>query len=187
MRKAILALFETGAISSCTSPSTIRGCCSRTMPMSERGPSPGCSPRSTRSSHQIPRTGHRQDLGGGQALGRGAPASGQRPHSRSLGPACCPLRRCRLAQWGVQRGRPHDGVGVAQAEALGPPGRVSDTGGLCGPRRSAAGVQTGLRRPMGHQRRPVSRLKVLHSRAAQLRQFLTPGLGCQGDGTAGRS
>ena len=57
--------------------------------------------------------------GGRQALGRGAPASGQRPHSRSTGPALCPLGRCRLARWGVQRGRPHDGVGAAQAETSG--------------------------------------------------------------------
>jgi hypothetical protein len=85
-----------------------------------------------------PRTGDRQDPGGGEALGRRAPASGQRPHSRSFGPAFYPPGRCRLARWGVQRGRPHDGLGVAQAEALGPSGRVSETGGLCGPRRSAA-------------------------------------------------
>ena len=66
--------------------------------------------------------------GGRQALGRRAPAPGQRSHSRSTGPAFCPLGRCRLARWSIQRGRPDDGVGAAQAETLGPSGRVSETG-----------------------------------------------------------
>ena len=86
------------------------------------------------------------------------------------------LGQCRLARWGVQRGRSHDGVGAAQAEAFGPSGRVSETGCLCCPRRSAACIQTGFRRPMGHQRRVVRKLadKVLHWVA------VVPGLGAEG-------
>src|SRR3954464_10412443 len=45
MRKAILRCSR-AARSSSTSPSTMRAC-SRTVPMRGRGPSPGCSPRST--------------------------------------------------------------------------------------------------------------------------------------------
>src|SRR3954452_22783220 len=52
-----------------------------------------------------------------------------------------------------QRGRSDDGVGAAQAESFGPSRRVSETGCLCCPRRSAARIQTGFRRPMGDQRR----------------------------------
>jgi hypothetical protein len=72
-------------------------------------------------------------------------------HPRSIGPACCPLGRCRLARWGVQRGRPHDGVGAAQAETVGHSGRVSGAGGLCRPRRSAARIRARVRRPVGIQ------------------------------------
>ena len=69
------------------------------------------------------------------------------------GPALCPAGRCRLARRRVQRGRPDDGVGAAQAEAVGAAGRVSDAGCLCRARRSAARIRTGLRRPVGDQRR----------------------------------
>ncbi len=65
----------------------------------------------------------------------------------------CPLGRRRLARWDVQRGRPDDGVGAAQAESFGASGRVSQTGCLCCPRRSPARIQTGFRGPMGDQRR----------------------------------
>src|SRR4051795_10665450 len=84
--------------------------------------------RGQRRGAADPRPRDRQVRGGRQALGRRAPAAGQRSHSRSAGPAFCPLGRCGLARWSVQRGRSHDGVGVAQAETLGPSGRVSDTG-----------------------------------------------------------
>ena len=46
--------------------------------------------------------------------------------------------RCRLARWCVQRGRPDDGVGAAQAEIIGHSGRISEPGRLCRARRSAA-------------------------------------------------
>ena len=58
-------------------------------------------------------------------------------------------RRCRLARWCVQRGRPDDGVGAAQAEIIGHSGRISEPGRLCRPRRSAARLQAGLRRSIG--------------------------------------
>ena len=75
------------------------------------------------------------------------------PRSRSTGSAVCPLGRCRLARWGVQRGRPDDGLGAAQAQSFGPSRRIPGTGCLRCPRRSAARIRTGLRRPMGDQRR----------------------------------
>ena len=90
---------------------------------------------------------------GDRAMGRGAPAAGQGPHPRSAGPALCPSGRCRLARRGLQRGRPDDGVGAAQAESFGPSRRVPEPGRLCRPRRGAARVRTGVRRPMGDQRR----------------------------------
>jgi len=57
--------------------------------------------------------------------------------------------QCRLARWRVQRGRPDDGVGAAQAETIGPPERISEPGGVCRPRRSAARLQAGFRRSIG--------------------------------------
>ena len=65
-----------------------------------------------------------------------------RPTFRSPG-------RCRLARWCVQRGRPDDGVGVAQVEIIGHSGRISEPGRLCRPRRSAARLQAGFRRSIG--------------------------------------
>ena len=59
------------------------------------------------------------------------------------------LGRCRLARWCVQRGRPDDGVGAAQAEIIGHSGRISEPGRLCRPRRSAARLQAGFRRSIG--------------------------------------
>ena len=58
-------------------------------------------------------------------------------------------RRCRLARWCVQRGRPDDGVGAAQAEIIGHSGRISEPGRLCRPRRSAARLQACFRRSIG--------------------------------------
>ena len=55
-------------------------------------------------AHADPRTRDRQVRGGRQALGRRAPASGQRPHSRSTGPTFCSLGRCRLARWAFSAG-----------------------------------------------------------------------------------
>ena len=95
----------------------------------------------------------RQDLRRRQALGRRASAAGQGPGPRTRRPARCPAGRCRLARWRVQRGRPDDGVGAAPAEAVGAAGGVSDAGCLCRAGRSAASVRTGLRRPVGDQRR----------------------------------
>ena len=66
---------------------------------------------------------------------------------------CRPAWRCRLARWSVQRRRPDDGVGAAQAETLGHPGRIPQAGCLCRPRRSAARLQAGIRRPIGNKLR----------------------------------
>ena len=60
---------------------------------------------------------------------------------------------CRLARWRVLCRRPADGVGAAQGEIIGHPGRISEPGGLPRPRRSAAGLQAGFRRSIGGQHR----------------------------------
>ena len=76
-----------------------------------------------------------------------------------LEPAFRSPGRCRLARWRVQRGRPDDGVGAAQAESVGHSGRISEPGRLCRPRRSAARLQAGLRRSIGGlHRRPAARV-----------------------------
>src|SRR2546423_11606115 len=73
-------------------------------------------------------------------------ASGRGSRPRPAGPTFQSPGRCRLARWCVQRGRPFDGVGAAQAEILGHSGRISKPGRLSRPRRSAARLQASLRR-----------------------------------------
>ena len=73
-----------------------------------------------------------------------------------LRPALRSPGRCRLARRRVQRGRPDDGVGAAQAESVGHPGRIPEPGRLRRPRRSAARLPAGFRRPTGDQRAGVS-------------------------------
>src|SRR4029077_9146189 len=46
-------------------------------------------------------------------------------------------------------GRPDDGVGAAQVEIIGHPGRISEPGRLCRSRRSAGRLQAGFRRSIG--------------------------------------
>jgi hypothetical protein len=60
-----------------------------------------------------------------------------------------PPRRCRLARWRLQRGRPDDGVGAAAGEGLGPAGRISQPGRLRRPRRGAARLPASVRSAIG--------------------------------------
>ena len=73
-----------------------------------------------------PRAGDREAARGRQALACGAPSAGGRPHPRPAGPTFRSPGRGRLARWGVQRGRPDDGVGAAPVETIGHPGQISD-------------------------------------------------------------
>ena len=79
---------------------------------------------------------------------------GARP--RSVEATLAPLRRCRLARRCLQRGRPDDGLGAAQAESLGHSRRISKPCRVCRPRRSAARLQARFRRAVGSQRRQVA-------------------------------
>ena len=87
--------------------------------------------------------------GGRQALEQGAPASGRGSHPRPVEATFRSPWQCRLARRWVQRGRPDDGVGAAQVETIGHPGRISEPRRLCRPRRSAARLQAGFRRSIG--------------------------------------
>ena len=98
-------------------------------------------------------------LEGDKTWSRGAPASGRGSHPRPARPAFRSPRRCRLARWCVQRGRPDDGVGAAQVEIVGHSGRISEPGRLCRPRRSTARLPAGFRCSTGGlQRQATDRL-----------------------------
>jgi hypothetical protein len=75
--------------------------------------------------------------------------AGRGSHPRPVAATFRSPWQCRLARWRVQRGRPDDGVGAAQVETIGHPGRISEACGLCRPRRSAARLQAGFRRSIG--------------------------------------
>jgi hypothetical protein len=88
-------------------------------------------------------------LEGDKPWSKEAPASGRGSRPRPVEATFRSPWPCRLARWWVQRGRPDDGVGAAQVEIIGHPGRISEPGRLSRPRRSAARLQAGFRRSIG--------------------------------------
>ena len=77
-----------------------------------------------------------------------------------LGQLSARLGDAELARRRVQRRRPADGVGAAEVETFGPSRRISESRRICRPRRSATGLQAGLRRSTGGQhRQAIAELK----------------------------
>src|SRR4029453_13175277 len=102
-----------------------------------------------------------------------APASGRGSRPQPAGPTIRSPWQCRLARWSVQRGRPDDGVGGAQAEIIGHSGRIPEPGRLCRPRRSAARLQAGFRRSIGglHRQATGRLIEVRPGREVVIRVF----------------
>ncbi len=130
--------------------SAMRACC-RMMPMRGRARSPGCSPRVNTVEPPILEFVTAKFLEGDKPwAGERLPLVMERVRDRLKQLVRAP-RRCRLARRCVQRGRPDDGVGAAQAEIVGHSGRVSEPRRLSRPRRSAARVPARVRRATGRQ------------------------------------
>jgi Glutathione S-transferase, N-terminal domain len=91
----------------------------------------------------------RQTAGARQGLVRAAPENCRGSHPWPAHRTIQLPWRCRMARRFLQRRRPLDGVGAAQAEWIGPAGRISEPLGLCRPRRSAARLQARLRCSIG--------------------------------------
>ena len=111
------------ARSSSISPSTMRPAAKDANARARS--SPGCSPRSIQWSRRSS-SRKRQATGGRQAVEQGTLASGRGSRPQAAGPTFRSPGRSRLARWCIQRGRPDDGVGAAEAEIIRDSGRVSD-------------------------------------------------------------